>query len=205
MKRMLANGVARVLSVPVLMLWYAAGWRAEGRLPDIDKYVIIAAPHTSNWDYAQMVALAARFQRKPSTLIKDKVFEWPVLGTLVRWGGGIPIVRSESRNIVKQIADRITESERIVLAITPEGTRRKTEYWRSGFYYIAKEANVPIVLSFLDYRRKRAGGGEIIYPSGDIEADMDKIRAYYAAHGYGRHPENTGEIRIRPSDRRTDD
>lgn len=200
MKRIIANIIARVVSVPILLIWYLVGWRAEYDLPDLDKYVLVAVPHTSNWDYMNMIALSAYFKRKPSTFVKDSAFKLPVIGTLIRWIGGIPIDRSKSQNLVQQAVEFIANQERVVLVITPEGTRSKRDYWRSGFYYIALEAKIPYVLGYLDYKRKRGSGGPVIYPTGDIEADLRVIRDFYASHGHGKHPENTTPVQFRPQD-----
>lgn len=193
---MLARFLVWLVAVPALLLWRLAGWRVEGDLPDIDRYVFVYAPHTSNWDYVHMLPLALHFRRRPSTMVKDSAFRGSV-GWFVRAVGGIPIDRSKSNNAVRQAAAYINAHPRVVLVIAPEGTRRKRDHWKSGFYYIAREAGVPIVLGYLNYREKRGGAGPTLYPTGDIEADMALIREFYAERGYGRYPENASDIRLK--------
>lgn len=197
---MIAVFLARIISIPILLIWYLVGWRAEGDLPDLDKYILVAAPHTSNWDYMNMIALSAYFKRKPSTFVKDSAFKIPIIGRLIRWFGGIPIDRSKSQNFVQQAVEFVDKQDRVVLVITPEGTRGKRDYWRSGFYYIALEANIPYVLGYLDYKRKRGAGGLVLYPTGDVEADLAIIREFYATHGHGKYPENTTPVQFRSQD-----
>jgi len=129
------------------------GWRREGRLPNLPQYVVIAAPHTSNWDFPITMALAFAYRMKMYWMGKNTLFRWP-FGGLMKWLGGIPIDRSKSQDVVAQCVKIFRERARMVMVIPPEGTRKKVRYWKTGFYYIAKGANVPIVLGFLDYLRK---------------------------------------------------
>lgn len=163
------------------------GWRKEGSLPHIPKYVIILAPHTSNWDLPIGLAIAFALKLRGYWLGKDDLFRWPFHG-FFRWLGGIPINRSKSSDVVVQMVQVFKEWENFTMVLTPEGTRKKVTYWKSGFWHIARCANVPIVLAFLDYLRKAGGGGSVFYPTGDIEADMEYIRAFYAMVT-GKHPE----------------
>ncbi len=180
----------------IAIAFWIAGWRAEGRLPDVPKMVIIGAPHTSNWDYFAMLAIAAQLNVIPATVIKAEAFKSP-LGFLLRWAGSIPLDRKNSRNAVDVVANHIKAAERIVLAISPEGTRRKTKRWRSGFYHIAHKANVPLVMAAINYRRKRVTISPPLYPSGDIVADMQTIRTFYEeVNPLGRYHENFGEIKV---------
>jgi 1-acyl-sn-glycerol-3-phosphate acyltransferase len=156
----------------------AFGWRLEGRLPDVDKLVVIAAPHTSNWDFPILIGLAFGLRAKASWLGKNTLFRWP-FGFLARWMGGIPVYRSASHNLVAQSVESFRNSEKLILAVPPEGTRGKVSHWKTGFYYIALGAKTPIAMGFIDYKRKAAGVGPTIYPSGDIEADMEIIRNFY--------------------------
>lgn len=183
-------------AIPAMFIWRLAGWRFEGTLPDIDKYVFVFAPHTSNWDYIHMLPLALRFRRRPTVLIKDSLFRGP-LGLFLRFVGAIPIDRSQTNNAVEQVAAYIAGQKRVVLVITPEGTRKKTDHWKSGFYHIARKAGIPIVLGYLDYARKVGGASAPIMMSGDVEADLAVIRAFFATHGRGKRPENFSDIRFR--------
>jgi len=162
-----------------LIIFKLSGWKAEGQRPDISKYVIIAAPHTSNWDFVYTVCLGFILRIKSLIMMKDAWFRWP-LGFFFRWLGTIPVERSKSSSVVAQSIQAFHEHTRLVLVIAPSGTRKKVMYWKTGFYYIAKGADVPIVLGYLDYRRKAGGIGPIINPTGDIEADMKIIRDFYA-------------------------
>jgi len=176
----------------VLLGWLAwvlvkiFGWRMEGKVPDFPKYVLIAAPHTSNMDLAVMLTLAFTFRTKVSWMGKDALFRWP-FGGVCRWLGGIPIDRSKANNVVEQSVALFNEKERFVLAVPPEGTRKQVRYWKTGFYYIARGAGVPILLGFIDYGRKVGGFGPVLMPTGDIEKDMETIQSFYADIT-GKHP-----------------
>ncbi len=167
----------RVLSVTFLR-W--SGWTVEGALPpEVRKSVFIAAPHTSNWDlpYTLMVAFALRLN--PYWMGKDSIFRFP-FGAVMRWLGGIAVDRSKSNNLVEASAKAIVEADGpLQLIVPPEGTRSKTRYWKTGFYYIAASAKVPIILSYMDYSAKRSGLGPVFEPTGDIDADMERIKAFY--------------------------
>ncbi len=163
------------------------GWRKEGDLPDIPKYVIAFAYHTSNWDFPLAMVLAFVYRVNMHWIGKDSLFRWP-LYSLFRWMGGIPVERSKAHGVVGEVVRIFNENESLILGIAPEGTRRKVKAWKKGFYYIALNAKVPILLVFLDYRRKVAGIGPLITPSGDIEADMEIIRGFFV-NVTPRHPE----------------
>ncbi|MCV2351890.1 1-acyl-sn-glycerol-3-phosphate acyltransferase [Paucibacter sp. Y2R2-4] len=157
------------------------GWTIEGNLPaQQHKCVLIAAPHTSNWDlpYTLMVAFSLRLT--PYWMGKSQIFRFP-FGGIMRWLGGISVNRDQSTNLVAASAAALVEADGAVqLIVPPEGTRSKTRYWKTGFYWIAHTAKVPIVMAYMDYERKLSGLGPEFIPSGDIEADMVKIKAYYA-------------------------
>lgn len=174
------------------------GWRIEVELPETSKYVVVIAPHTSNWDF--LIGILAAWSLgipKPRWVGKDSLFK-PPLGWIMYALGGIPVDRSKRQNFVDQIAERFAQADVLLLAIAPEGTRMRTDHWRSGFYYIAHAADVPIVLFFLDFARKLIGTGPMIHPSGDIHDDFETIRAFYGTI-QGKHPESQGEIQLRPS------
>lgn len=155
------------------------GWRVEGEIPSIRKFVIIAAPHTSNWDFPITLAVAFALRIKIYWMGKAAMFRWP-FGGILRWLGGIPIDRSRSHNVVDQSIQAFQERDQLIMVVPPEGTRKKVSYWKTGFYHIARGAGVPIVLGFLDYRRKAGGIGPTFFPTGRIEEDMRQIRTYYA-------------------------
>ena len=172
------NALLRGFSLAFLKM---TGWTVEGSLPpQATRSVFIAAPHTSNWDlpYTLMVAFALRLN--PYWMGKQSIFKAP-FGGLMRWLGGIPVNRAQSSNLVAASADAIRAADGpLQLIVPPEGTRSKTRYWKTGFYYIARTAQVPIVMAYMDYATKRSGLGPLFQPTGDIEADMAAIKAFYA-------------------------
>ena len=182
-----------------LVLWLI-GWRTEGEWPrDVRKGVLVVAPHTSNWDFPIMLALALALRIKATWMGKHTLFR-PPFGWIFRLMNGLPIDRTGRNNMVDQVVAAFRDRDRMILAVLPEGTRKRTTYWKSGFYHIANGAQVPMVLGFADYGRKVGGIGPTIMPSGDIEADMDKIRAFYSTMK-GKRPEQFGEVRVRPPEK----
>ena len=157
----------------------ALGWRVAGNLPDIPKGVIIVAPHTTNWDF--VVGIAAKFALglRASWLGKHTLFR-PPFGAFMRWLGGIPVVRSSSHDVVAQSVERFAERERLMLGISPEGTRKAVEKWRTGFYYIARGAGVPIIPVAFDWSRHTLVVGPIVTPGDDMEADLRALGAFFA-------------------------
>ncbi|HRF71472.1 MAG TPA: 1-acyl-sn-glycerol-3-phosphate acyltransferase [Accumulibacter sp.] len=174
----IVNTLLRAFSVNFLRI---TGWTVEGSLPfGASKSVLIAAPHTSNWDlpYTLMVAFALRLNIY--WMGKAQIFRPPFRG-LMMWLGGIPVQRETANNLVAASAAAITKADGpLQLIVPPEGTRSKVRQWKTGFYYIAVSAQVPIVLAYMDYDKKISGLGAIFQPSGDIDADMAAIRAFYA-------------------------
>jgi 1-acyl-sn-glycerol-3-phosphate acyltransferase len=188
MRKLLARGFLR-----------ATDWKREGAPPsDIPKFVLIAAPHTSNWDLVYLLALAEVYELRISFMMKHSVFRGP-FGPLFRSLGGIPIRRHLRENLVKQMVEAFASRDRLVLVVPAEGTRDRVERWKSGFYHIAREARVPIVLGYLDYARRRGGFGPALVPTGRVAEDMDLIRDFYADKS-GRHPELFAEPRLREED-----
>ncbi len=171
------------------------GWESEGGRPVESQYVLIAAPHTSNWDLPFMIAFAWIYEIKISWMGKHVLFKWPY-GWFMRWLGGIPIHRETRNNRVQQMAAEFKRRDDLILTVPAEGTRSYTAHWKSGFYHIAREAGVPIVLSYLDFGTKRAGFGPVIMPTGDIARDMDQIRAFYEDK-FGKHRDLFGPVRLK--------
>jgi 1-acyl-sn-glycerol-3-phosphate acyltransferase len=157
------------------------GWKVEGERPTAsEKCVLIAAPHTSNWDLPFTLMTAFVLNLNLYWLGKASIFKAP-FGGVMKWLGGIPVDRSQSTNLVAESARALSEADGAVhLTVPPEGTRSKVRYWKTGFYYIALGAKVPIVMAYMDYSQKRAGMGPTLMPSGDIEKDMVVIKAFYA-------------------------
>ena len=159
-----------------------SGWKIEGHLPSgSNKSVLIAAPHTSNWDLPYTLMVAFSLKLNIYWMGKEQIFKPPFYG-LMRWLGGIPVRRETSNNLVAaSIAAIRAATGPLQLIVPPEGTRSNTRYWKTGFYYIALGAQVPIVLAYMDYRKKISGLGPVFRPTGDIDADMLAIKAFYAA------------------------
>jgi len=180
------NTVLRGLSIGFLKL---SGWSVTGELPaNGRKCVLIAAPHTSNWDlpYTLMVAFALRLNIY--WMGKEQIFKPPFRG-LMMWLGGLPVRRESANNLVAASIEALQAADGAVqLVVPPEGTRSKARYWKTGFYYIALGAKVPIVMAYMDYARKQSGLGPVFEPTGDIEADMVAIQAFYAPFK-GKNPD----------------
>lgn len=173
------------------------GWKLYGEMPNADKCVIAAAWHTSNWDGLWMLLTAWAFGVRPVWMVKH---EWTkgAVGGIVKALGGMGIDRSRSQNTVDEVVQQFASRDHLALVIAPEGTRRKAEYWKAGFYWMAHGANVPLVLSFLDYPHHRLGIGGTITPTGDIEADMERIWAFYRQIT-PRDPDKKSDMRLRPA------
>ncbi len=165
-----------------------AGWQIQGHMPlDTSKSVIIAAPHTSNWDLPYTLLVAFALELNIHWMGKIQIFRFPFHG-LMRWLGGIAVDRSQSTNMVSASAQTLRNTDgELHLVVPPEGTRSESRHWKTGFYYIALEAQVPIVLGYLDFGSKKTGLGPALLPSGDIEADMAIIKAFYAPF-QGKNP-----------------
>ena len=168
------------------------GWRVEGTLPEAQKFVVVAAPHTSNWDGWIMIVTGFAFAMRVLWLGKRELFIGPV-GWALRRLGGIPLDREDAADAVREATRALAGKGRLALAIPPEATRKRAPHWKMGFYVIARHARVPIVLSFADYRRRVTGVGPAIYPTGDVAADMAAIRAFYETVT-AKFPEQVGPV-----------
>ncbi len=156
----------------------AAGWEVETDVPKLSKYVIVAAPHTSNWDGVLLLAVSQALELPLAFMIKDDWVKGP-MGPLMKRLGAVAINRSKKTNVVEQMIEEFAQRDALALVIPPEGTRKRAEMWKSGFYHIARGANVPVVPAYIDVGRKRIGLGEPIELTGDARADMDRLRAFY--------------------------
>lgn len=165
------------------------GWSLDITVPDYPKCIICVAPHTSNWDFILGKLAYAAIGRKAGFLMKDAWFFWP-LGVFFRAIGGIPVPRNRKHNssLTEEVVEKFNSSERLTLAITPEGTRSRTSNWRTGFLYIALEAQVPIALGVLDFGHKNIIIRDTFYPTDNVEADMKAIKAYYKPF-QGKYPD----------------
>ena len=160
-----------------IYLWMI-GWRIEGKVPSEPKYVAIAAPHTSYWDFTHMIAFGFATDQYISFLMKASMFKGPA-GALFRKMGGIPVYRSEAVGLVDSVVREFDKAERLIVVIAPEGSRSKRDHWKSGFYHIAVKANLPIALGFMDYERKVVGYGPLLIPSGDEAGDVSMMADFY--------------------------
>ena len=154
------------------------GWRIEGELPRLDKFVAIGAHHTSNWDFVIFIALKFVLRLNARWFGKHSIFRWPFGGLMRSWGG-IPIQRHLSLNMVEQAIQGFRDNREFILVLSPEGTRRKVERWKMGFYHIALGAGVPIVLGALDYQNRRVVIGPTFLPTGDEQADLAAMLAFF--------------------------
>jgi len=173
----LLTPLLRLLAMGVLKL---SGWKAIGKEIDHQRFVLIAAPHTSNWDFPLMLAVVLKLKLRVYWMGKDTLFPFPI-GWLVKWLGGIPIDRSTSHNVVNETIRQYAEHEELIVLIPPEGTRSKVDRWKTGFYHIASKARVPILLGYVDTASKEAGIADFFHATGNLEDDMREIRAFYAA------------------------
>lgn len=183
------SNLARTIARSVFRM---AGWRTQVIPPQTARYVLIGAPHTSNWDFVIMLLFMAAEGIPIRWIGKDSLFRGP-MGILMRSLGGIPVNRQERTNMVDQVVAKFEEHDALVIGLSPEGTRKKTDRWRTGFYYIALKAEVPIVMAFIDYREKVCGFGPSIKATGDIEADFKIIREFYSGV-VGRYPQKQSSI-----------
>ncbi|OGO33955.1 MAG: hypothetical protein A2W35_03805 [Chloroflexi bacterium RBG_16_57_11] len=180
---------SQLLAQAVLKL---VGWEAIGTFPDLSKFVLVGAPHTSNWDFPLTMLLMFAKGLRFNWIGKASLFRWPFGGLFHRLGG-IPVKRDSSQNFVQQIVATFEHSTHMIIAIAPEGTRSLVTRWKTGFYYMAVGAKVPLVLGFVDYKRRQVGVGPVVYPSADIEETFAQLRLFYADKK-GRYPHKQGEI-----------
>lgn len=157
----------------------ALRWRVEGGLPDLPKFVLIGAPHTSNWDFVLFLGIVFHLQANVRFMGKAELFNNP-FGFFFRWCGGIPVDRTKSNGLVDQMVQASRENENFILTIAPEGTRSKVNEWKRGFYHIAQGAGIPIVLAVVDGAKKVVRIGQIFNPTGDVDNDMQAIQSFFA-------------------------
>jgi len=174
-KTPIIRSAARLLA---LFFLKCTGWKIQGDPPDIPKYVMIAAPHTSNWDFIYALAISLVYRIDVLVMMKDAWFFWP-LGPVFRWLGAMPINRRKAHNVVFQMVAAFHRRTEMILMVPPSGTRKKVLYWKTGFYHIANGAGVPIALGFLDYQRKIGGIGPIFHPTGNLDQDLKTIQKFY--------------------------
>jgi 1-acyl-sn-glycerol-3-phosphate acyltransferase len=170
-----------------LLIFKSSGWKLTGQIPDgIKKGVMIAAPHTSYWDFIYARAAFFMLEIPVRYTIKKEIMKFP-LGPILRGLGAISIDRQKQKtgdldkkeSLVESMVRLFDNRDELMILVTPEGTRKRVDKWKTGFYYVALGANVPIILGFLDYKKKEAGIGPAIYPTGNVDEDIEKIKAFY--------------------------
>ena len=181
-RRRLARGIFRL-----------TGWTMVGQVPRTG--IFVGAPHTSNWDYAITLLVAWSGGVSPRILVKKEFFHGPV-GWLLRLTGSVPVDRNNPAGVVDELVAQAASRESFVLVLAAEGSRSKAEYWKSGFYRLSQQTGLPILMGFVDGATKTAGIGPSLTPSGDVKADMDVIRAFYADKN-GLYPEQKTQPRLR--------
>ena len=159
-------------------LYDVKGWQLQGAAPDARKYVVLGAPHTSNWDFVFFAGAVQRLDMKPSFMGKHTLFRWPLRRFMLDMGG-MPVNRAKPGGYVRSVIRAFAQAEEMALVIAPEGTHSSDGRWRTGFYHIANGAGVPIVPAWIDHARKLGGMGEPVMPTGDYKADMARIVAFY--------------------------
>jgi 1-acyl-sn-glycerol-3-phosphate acyltransferase len=168
-----------ILQLIARIIMRLLGWRVKGKLPDIPKFVLIGAPHTSNWDFALFLGLIFHLRANVHFMGKAELFRFPI-GWFFRYCGGVPVDRKKSTGLVDQMVKAYNESEKFILTIAPEGTRHQVVEWKRGFYHIAKGAGVPIVMAVVDGKHKEVRIGQVFQPTEDMEADMTAVQGYFS-------------------------
>ena len=177
------SGIYHYLAKSIMRL---AGWRVEGALPDLPKFVLVGAPHTSNWDFVLFLGVIFSLRANVRFMGKAELFRFPI-GWFFRYCGGVPVDRKKSTGLVEQMVKVSNESEKFILTIAPEGTRHHVQGWKRGFYHIAKSAGIPIVMAIVDGRHKTVRIGQVFHPTEDMEADIKSIQEIFAGI-VGIHP-----------------
>ena len=162
----------------LLGLYRWKGWKIEGHRPDCGKFIILGAPHTSNWDFVFFLGAANQLGIKPSFMGKTSLFKWPMTNFMLDMGG-VPVDRTKSGKYVDQVAAAFASTDELALVIAPEGSRTFKGAWRTGFYHIAMAAGVPIVPAWVNNKTMRGGMGEAMMPTGDYRADLAHLAAFY--------------------------
>lgn len=179
--------------VAKFLLWLGR-WTAVGPLPAVKKAVVVGAPHTSNWDGFWLLVYKVAYGVDVKFFVKESMFWFP-MSLLLDGLGGVRLNRGEARAAVKQAVAAFQSHDEYLFGLAPEGTRSKTAGWKTGFYRIAEDAGVPIVFGFFDYKNRRLGFGPVMTLTGDMEADMQVIRSFYAST-HGRQPEKTSPVEL---------
>lgn len=161
------------------------GWRIEGAFPDLPKFLIIVAPHSSNWDWVIGMSAVLALKVDAHWVAKHSLF-WGPIGPLMRWLGGIPVDRRASHGFVEATAQAYRQRQQLLIGVTPEGTRKQVAQWKTGFYHIARAAEVPVVPAYFDYPSRVVGIGPAMELGPDLEAELARCRQFYQPFT-GRH------------------
>lgn len=170
------SSIFRFLSNSIMRL---AGWRVEGKLPDLPKFLIIGAPHTSNWDFVLFLGVIFHLKADVRFMGKAELFRSP-FGWFFYWCGGVPVDRKKSTGLVEQMVEACNKSDKFILTIAPEGTRHYVREWKMGFYHIAKSAGIPLVMAVVDGKHKAVRVGQMFQPSGDMNEDIKTIKGFFS-------------------------
>lgn len=185
-----------------LVVWIAENvlrWRIDGEAPDLPKFIFITEPHTSNLDILFMFFWACKMRRQVHWVGKKELFSWPVLGSFCYWTGGIPVDRSSPLSALKTIIRAVREREEMLLLVAPSGTRAYTDGWKPGFHYLARKTGLPMVPAGPDMATRRVVIGEMIHPSEDVAADIERMRPFFEALT-PVNPDRAGPVRLLPTD-----
>jgi 1-acyl-sn-glycerol-3-phosphate acyltransferase len=155
------------------------GWRVDGQLPDLPKYILIGAPHTSNWDFVLFLGVIFHLKANVKFMGKAELFRNPLVGWFFYWCGGVPVDRKKSTGLVEQMAEACERSDKFILTIAPEGTRHYVSEWKMGFYHIAKKTGIPVVIAIVDGKIKTVHIGQIFHPTENMDADIKKIKGFF--------------------------
>jgi 1-acyl-sn-glycerol-3-phosphate acyltransferase len=172
--------MSRALRGLIMWLYRRRGWKAIGEVPEPRRFIIIAAPHTSNWDFVYFIGLTQTLGITPHFMGKTALFRWPLRNFMLDMGG-VPVDRKSGGNYVQAMIDEFSKRDEFMLTIAPEGTRGSVRQWKTGFYHIAMGAKVPMVVGMMDYGKNTGGLGAAIWPTGDYEADMVEVAKAYAS------------------------
>jgi 1-acyl-sn-glycerol-3-phosphate acyltransferase len=172
--------LARMIKGSIMWYYRRQGWREVNANPDLRRCVVIAVPHTSNWDFVYFLGAATALKLPLSFVGKKQLFRWP-FGRAMLEMGGIPVDRSKSTNFVDSMIAEFGKRDEFMLTVAPEGTRGKVKKWKTGFYHIAVGAKVPLVIGLMDYAKKEVGLAGAIWPTGDYAKDMEQALEFYRA------------------------
>jgi len=154
------------------------GWRVEGQLPDLPKFILIGAPHTSNWDFVLFLGVIFHLKANVKFMGKAELFHNP-FGWFFYWCGGVPVDRKKSQGLVEQMVEASKKSDKFILTIAPEGTRHYVSEWKLGFYHIAKNAGIPVVIAIVDGKAKMVRIGQVFHPTENMDADIKTIKNFF--------------------------